>query len=593
MTSLFIYILLQKDGEILKLLFNYLKKYKKHVFISLLCSVGFIFTEIGIPTIFAEGISNNFMNGDKKYILILALKMYGFAVLGLLMLLILAYSSNKIASKVVRDLRNDLFTNIQSFSRNEYEQFNISRLITNIVNDCFIIMQFLIMILRMGLLAPLMIFSSFFMISRESPKIAILTLASIPLLLIGAYFVNKATRILSKKQQKKLDIINMNMREALTGIRVIRAFNREDFQSERFKETNEDYSSLATKLFQKIALFSPIFTLVFSILMMIVVYFGADAINQGTLQVGSLSAFIEYVFHALFSFLILASVLVMYPRFSVAVNRIKKILDTETTIISNENKDLKVEKGKIEFRNVSFAYADSSKEYVLKNINFTINPGETVAFIGSTGSGKSTLARLIPRIFDTTKGNILIDDKDIKDYSLEELRLSIGFVPQKATLFSGTIKENLLFGNMYSTQDDLNRAVDIAQAKDFINSKENGFNEVLTEGGTNLSGGQKQRLCIARTLTKTSPIYIFDDSFSALDYKTDAILRKRLKEEIKDATFLIVAQRVATIMNADRIFVINNGEIVENGSHKELLKTSKIYREIAESQLSKEELENE
>lgn len=563
------------------------------MFISLITSVGFIFTEIGIPTIFAEGISNNFMNGDTKYIIILALKMFILATLGLIMLLILAYSSNRIASKIVRDLRNDLFGHIQSLSRNEYEEFNISRLITNIVNDCFIIMQFLIMILRMGLLAPLMIFSSFFMIYRKSPKIALLTIAAVPLLLIGVYFVNKITKILSKKQQKKLDVINRDMRESLTGIRVIRAFNREEFQSERFKETNGDYSSLATKLFQKMALFSPIFTVVFSIVMVIVVYLGADYVNQGILQIGALSAFIEYVFHALYSFLILASVLVMYPRFAVAVNRVNDILNTNPSIISNKNEELEIKKGKIEFKDVSFAYADSSKEYVLKNLNFTVNPGETVAFIGSTGSGKSTLVRLIPRIFDTTKGSILIDDVNVKNYSLEELRGSIGFVPQKAVLFSGTIRENLQFGNIYSTDKDLEYAVDIAQAKDFISTKKDGFDEILSEGGTNLSGGQKQRLCIARALTRHSPIYIFDDSFSALDYKTDAILRKRLKEEIKDSTFLIVAQRVATIMNADRIFVINNGEIQEQGTHKELLKTSKIYREIAESQLGKEELEYE
>ncbi|QQK07275.1 ABC transporter ATP-binding protein [Miniphocaeibacter halophilus] len=574
----------------MKLVFSYLKKYKAFLILCFICSFGFIFTEIGIPTLFADGISNNFKNGNTQYILLLAIKMYGFAFIGLILLLILAYSSNRMTSKIVRDIRNELFSHIQTFSREKYEDFNISRLLTNIVNDCFIIMQFLIVIIRLGFIAPMMIISSFIMIYRKSPTIAIVTLAIVPILLVGVFLINKITRPISIKQQKKLDNINLNMRESLTGLRVIRAFNRQDFQSKRFGKINEEYGGFSKKLFQLMALIPPLFTVIFSIIMITVVYLGSNYVNQGTLDYGALAAFIEYVFHALFSFLMLANVLIMYPRFSVAVNRINEVLNTQTNITS---KEINVEtpiKGHIEFKNVSFAYADSSKENVLEDINLSIEPGETVAFIGSTGSGKSTLVRLIPRIFDVTKGSILVDGKDIRDYDLDYLRSKISFVPQKAILFSGTIKNNLLFGNRNASDEELNRAIDIAQAKDFVNSKKDGIYAQLSEGGTNLSGGQKQRLCIARALTRDVPIYIFDDSFSALDYKTDSVLRNRLKEEIKDSTFLIVAQRVATIMEADRIFVVNNGKIVGHGTHKELLKNNPIYREIAESQLSKEEL---
>ncbi|WP_277985530.1 ABC transporter ATP-binding protein [Miniphocaeibacter massiliensis] len=563
------------------------------MFLCFIGAFGFVVTEIGIPKLFADGISARFMNGDTKYIIILALKMFTCAIIGIILLILLAYISNKMTSRIVKDMRNDLFSHIQTFSREEYEKHNISRLITNIVNDCYIIMQFLIMIIRTGFVAPLMFGFSFFFIFRESPKISFFTIATIPLLLVGVFFVNKITRILSSKQQKKLDNINQNMRESLTGLRVIRAFNREQFQFNRFENLNNDYASYSKKLFQKVALISPIFTIIFSILMITVVYLGADYVDKGILEIGSMSAFIEYVFHALFSFLVLANVLVMYPRFSVAINRIYEVINTSPTIYTKEKNDLKITNGKIEFKDVSFSYADSSKEHVIENITLSINPGETIAFIGSTGSGKSTLIRLIPRIFDVSKGNILIDNHDIRDYSLDELRSNIGFVPQKAVLFSGTIKENLLFGNRNATMEDLEKASYIAQAKEFIESKENKFDEILSEGGTNLSGGQKQRLCIARALIRKVPIYIFDDIFSALDYKTDATLRRRLKEEIKNSTFLIVAQRVATIMDADKIFVLNNGKIEGCGTHKELLKYSKVYREIAESQLSKEELNYE
>lgn len=576
----------------MKLLWTYLKKYKHHILINLFCAVGFILIEVGIPTILAQGINNNFHGGDTKYILTLALQMLLCAVVGLLLMLMLAYSTDRATSQIVRDIRMDLFRHIQTFSRDEYEKFGISRLITNTGNDCFVILQFATLILKTGLIAPLMIISSFFLIFRESPKMAFMTLGAVPIMFLGIYFINRKTRPLSTKQQIGLDNINRNMRESLTGLRVVRAFNNEEYQEQRFKEVNQTYEKLSKLLFQKVAYISPIFTVVFCVIMITVIKLGSQYINSGMLAVGSLAAFIEYVFHALFSFLMLGSVLVMLPRFIVATNRISDVLATESSIPDNRQGGVSETdtQGVVEFKDVSFAYSDSSEEPVLQNITFTARPGETVAFIGSTGSGKSTLIRLIPRIFDVTSGSVLVDGVNVKDYNIDALRAKIGYVPQRAVLFSGTIRENLLFGNRGATQEELERAATIAQAKEFIDGRDNGYDEMLAEGGINLSGGQKQRLCIARAVVKNAPIFIFDDSFSALDYKTDAELRRQLKNELSDATVLIVAQRISTIKNADKILVINEGQVVGEGTHKELLETNQIYREIAHSQLTEEEL---
>lgn len=571
---------------------QYLKKYKKYILLNFVAVIGFILIEIGIPTLLARGINNNFENLSTQYIVRLGLTMLGFALLGLGALIVLAYSTNRMANGVIRDMRNDIFRKVQQFSHDEYEKYGVARLITNTGNDCFLIMQFLTMALRTGLVAPMMLVTSFFMIFRHSKLIALLTLMAIPILVLGVVLINNRTRPLSEQQQKGLDQINLQMRESLTGLRVIRAFNNEDFQEERFEESNENYGDISKGMFRTIAFTSPIFTLVFCLIMIFVISVGANQVQAMTLQFGNLAAFIEYVFHALYSFLMLASVFMMYPRMAVASRRIQDVLEQEITVRSNPKGVCETTtQGVIEFDNVSFAYADNAEEPVIRNISFRAEPGETVAFIGSTGSGKSTLIQLIPRFFDVTSGAIRIDGVDVRDYDIKVLRRKIGFVPQRALLFSGTIEENLRFGNPDATAEDLERAIAIAQAKDFIEEKEDGLQEMLSEGGTNLSGGQKQRLCIARALVRRPPIYIFDDSFSALDYKTDATLRAQLPQETYNSSVLIVAQRVSTIMEADQIFVLNEGRIVGKGTHKELLQSCEIYYEIASSQLTKEELE--
>lgn len=575
----------------MRFVITYLAKYKKYLILNILGAFGFIVVEIGIPTLFSQGISDRFGEGNTNYILMLMFKMYLLALIGFILAILLSYATDKVTSKITRDVRDDLFRQIQGFSRMEYEKFGVARFITNTGTDAYTIMQFLTLILRTGFIAPMMIVSAFVLIFSKSQTLGIITFILSPLMLLGVYIINKKIHKLSTDQQKKLDNINRNMRENFTGLRVIRAFNKEEFQKKRFANVNRDYMNVSITLFQRIAFIGPIFSVVFATIIMIIIQLGSVYVSDGILEVGSLTAYIEYIFHALFSFLMLGNTLIMYPRFEVATERLKEVFNTQSSITSNTaTSDKKITEGTIVFENVSFYYSDQAEESVLSNINFTAKAGETVAFIGSTGSGKSTLIKLLPRFFDVTTGRILIDNVDIREYPLAELRQKISYVPQKATLFSGTIKENLRFGDATATDEALAYAAEIAQAKDFIESLPHQYDEMLAEGGINLSGGQKQRLCIARTLVRKAPIYIFDDSFSALDYKTDAMLRKRLAEEVTDATILIVAQRVGTIMNANKIIVLNEGEIVGTGTHQELLRTNKIYREIAQSQLSEEEL---
>lgn len=570
---------------------KYLMRYKRFLLLNLIGAFGFIVIELGIPTLLAQGISNNFDGRNPAYMTTLAVKMLICALVGLILLLIMAYAIDRVTSMIVRDIRNDLFTHIQRFSADDYERFGVSRLITNTGNDAYMIMQFLTLILRTGFIAPLMLTSAFVLIFRQNVPLALISIGMTPIIFIAVYFINKRVHRLSAKQQTGLDNINQNMRENLTGLRVIRAFNKESFQTSRFAELNTTYRHISDEMYQKLAFISPIFSVVFCTILVLVINLGSLYISRGELSVGSLSGFIEYIFHALFSFLMLGNVLILYPRFEVSTSRIQEIFNTNPTILENPDGVQSNEHiGHIAFDHVSFSYGDGSEERVLDDISFTAEPGQVIAFIGSTGSGKSTLARLIPRLFDVSQGKILIDGVDVRDYQLQALRKKISYVPQKATLFAGTIRENLLFGDQSATDEDLASAIEIAQAKDFIDNLPEQYDTVLAEGGSNLSGGQKQRLCIARALVKKAPIYLFDDSFSALDYKTDANLRRRLNQELATTTMIIVAQRISTIRNADKIIVLNEGQIVGTGTHRELLSTNAVYQEIAKSQLTEEEL---
>ena len=505
---------------------------------------------------------------------------------------------------MVQDMRNDLYAKLQEYSHHEYEQIGVSSLVTRLTSDAFVLMQFAEQTLKMGVITPMMMLSSILMIFLTSPSLAWIVAVSVPFLAVVVIYVAVKTKPLSEKQQKTLDKINQYVRENLTGLRVIRAFAREQFQENRFADENEVYAQNSNKLFKLTGLTEPLFVQIIIAMIVAIVWFALDPLRDGSLEIGNLVAFIEYSFHALLSFLFLANLFTMYPRTAVSSQRLKEVMDMPISINPNEDGITDTEtQGYLEFDNVTFAYPEfdnvtfaypgETESPVLHNISFKAKPGETIAFIGSTGSGKSTLVQLIPRFYDVTLGKILVDGVDVREYNLKALRQKIGFIPQKALLFTGTIAENLRYGKEEASQEELSQAAEVAQAKDSIESREERFETHLAEGGSNLSGGQKQRLSIARAVVKKPDIYIFDDSFSALDYKTDAVLRRRLKEVTDQATVLIVAQRVGTIMDADQIIVLDQGEIVGRGKHEELMETNNIYREIADSQLKNQALTEE
>ena len=575
-------------------IWSYLKRYPKWLVLDFFGAIFFVIVNLGLPTVLARMIDQGINQGDQDKLYFWAIVMLVIIVLGTFGRVVLSYAASKLTTNMVKDMRNDVYAKLQEYSHHEYEQIGVSSLVTRITSDAFVLMQFAEQTLKLGVITPMMMLSSILMIFLTSPSLAWIVAFSVPFLAVVVLYVAVKTRPLSEKQQKTLDKINQYVRENLMGLRVIRAFAREDFQENRFEEKNAIYADNSNRLFKLTGLTEPLFVQIIIAMIVAIVWFALDPLKQGSLQIGDLVAFIEYSFHALLSFLFLSNLFTMYPRTAVSSERLKEIMDMPISIDPNEDGVQETEThGYLEFDNVTFAYPGETESPVLHNISFTAKPGETVAFIGSTGSGKSTLVQLIPRFYDVTLGKIKVDGVDVRDYRLKSLRQKIGFIPQKALLFTGTIADNLRYGKEDASHEDLHQAADVAQAKDFIESREEGFATHLAEGGSNLSGGQKQRLSIARAVIKGPDIYIFDDSFSALDYRTDAILRRRLKEVTQDATVLIVAQRVGTIMDADQIIVLDKGEIVGRGRHEELMETNDIYREIAESQLKNASLTEE
>ena len=575
-------------------IWSYLKRYPKWLILDFLGAVFFVIVNLGLPTVLARMIDQGINQGNEEKLYFWAVIMLVIIVLGTFGRIVLSYAASKLTTNMVKDMRNDVYAKLQEYSHHEYEKIGVSSLVTRITSDAFVLMQFAEQTLKLGVITPMMMLSSVLMIFLTSPSLAWIVAFSVPFLAVVVVYVAVKTRPLSEKQQKTLDKINQYVRENLMGLRVIRAFAREEFQEERFAEQNAIYADNSSRLFKLTGLTEPLFVQIIIAMIVAIVWFALDPLQQGSLQIGDLVAFIEYSFHALLSFLFLSSLFTMYPRTAVSSERLKEIMDMPISIDPNENGIRETEThGYLEFENVTFAYPGETENPVLHNISFTAKPGETIAFIGSTGSGKSSLVQLIPRFYDVTLGKIKVDGVDVREYRLKSLRQKIGFIPQKALLFTGTIAENLRYGKEDASREELNQAADVAQAKDFIESREEGFGTHLAEGGSNLSGGQKQRLSIARAVIKEPDIYIFDDSFSALDYRTDAILRRRLKEVTQNATVLIVAQRVGTIMDADQIIVLDKGEIVGRGRHEELMAINDIYREIAESQLKNASLTEE
>ncbi|HBE2177748.1 TPA: multidrug efflux ABC transporter subunit EfrA [Enterococcus faecalis] len=574
----------------MKLMWRYTMRYKKLLFADFICVFGFILIELGLPTILARMIDKGIIPRDMDYIYQQGIWMVVITTIGVAMNILLGYFGARITTNIVRDIRDDLFEKIQTFSHSEYESIGVSSLITRTTNDAYQIMLFMGNILRLGFMTPVMFIASLYMVMRTSPSLGMYVLGALPFLLLAVVGIARLSEPLSKKQQKNLDGINGILRENLSGLRVIRAFVNEKFEESRFNKVNETYTKSSKSLFRLMAAAQPGFFFLFNIVMVLIIWSGTVQISHGDLEVGNLIAFIEYIFHALFSFMLFASVFMMYPRAAVSASRIQEALDMEPAIREEEGVTETATKGYLEFKNVTFAYPGHAESPVIRNVSFKASPGETVAFIGSTGSGKSTLIQLIPRFYDVSEGEILIDGVNVKEYKLSALRNKIGYIPQKALLFTGTIADNLRYGKEDATLEEMERAIDIAQATEFVSQKPQGYDEPLSEGGTNFSGGQKQRLAIARAIIRNPEIYIFDDSFSALDYQTDANLRARLKKETTESTVLIVAQRVGTIMHADRIVVLNEGDVVGIGTHRELLETCPIYYDIAASQLSEEEL---
>ncbi len=574
----------------MKLILKYMKKYKGLVILNIISVFGFALVELGIPTIMSKVIDNGIANNDIDYVVKVGSIIVVISILGTIGTILLGYCSSKISTSITRDIRNDIFIKSQEFSHSEYDKFGISSMITRTTNDAFQILQFTNVVLRTALLTPVMFIVSLIMIVRTSLNLSVILAVTVPFIVLGVAIIAKISHSISEEQQKNMDKLNRISRENLTGVRVIRAFGNDEYEKERFEGINNTYAEISKKLFKLMAISQPAFFGLLNMAILAIFWISSNMISSQTLQVGQLVAFIEYLFHAMFSIMLFSMVFIMYPKAQVSANRIEDLLNTEPIIKSPKNGVLETgTRGLIEFDNVTFTYPEG-EEPVLKDISFKAEKGQKIAFIGSTGSGKSTLINLIPRFYDVTKGSIKIDGVDVREYDLKALRNKIGFIPQKTLLFTGTIGSNIRFGKIDADKMELEHSAKVAQAYDFISKKPRKFEESISEGGKNVSGGQKQRLSIARALVRKPEIYIFDDSFSALDFKTDAVLRERLKEEVTDSVVLVVAQRIGSILDADKIIVLNEGEIVGTGTHRELLDSCEIYKEIALSQLTEEEL---
>ncbi|WP_423802349.1 ABC transporter ATP-binding protein [Neobacillus sp. SAB-20_R2A] len=547
-------------------------------------------SELYLPTLMADIVDKGVVTGDTHYIW----KIGGFMLLvaagGMICSVSASFFSAKAASGFGKLLRSKIFSHVGDFSLQEFDQFGTASLITRTTNDITQIQQVLIMMLRMMVMAPMMCIGGIIMALSKDTKLSLVLAVAIPILIIIILIVQRNAIPLFKSMQVKLDNLNRVLRENLTGIRVIRSFNRIRHEKKRFDEASWDLTQTAIKVNKLMAVMMPTMMIILNLTTVAIIWFGGIRISNGHMEVGDMMAFIQYAMQIMFSFLMLSMMFVMIPRASVSAVRIIEVLDT-TADIKNPSipRPPVSSNGEVEFQNVSFSYPGAEMP-AISNISFKMRPGEITAIIGGTGSGKSTLINLIPRFYDAGSGKVLVDGIDVRDMTQDLLRKKIGFVPQQAVLFTGTISENIRYGKEEASDEEVRHAAEIAQAAEFINEMPEGYNTLIAQGGTNVSGGQKQRLSIARALVRRPEIYIFDDSFSALDFKTDAKLRAALKEETQQSTVLIVAQRVSTIIDADQIIVLDNGEIAGIGKHKELMESSKVYREIVMSQLSEEEI---
>lgn len=545
--------------------------------------------DLSLPNLTSNLINNGVAKGNVEYIWQIGLQMLGLTLVGIFAAAGNVYFASTQAQKMGARLRGKIFKKVLSFGNYEMDKFGSSSLITRTTNDVMQIQNVTIMMLRMMIMAPLMLIGASVMAYFNEKRLTSIFLVSIPILLIAIGCAMYFAVPLFQKLQKQIDRINLIFREGLTGVRVIRAFRQDKFEQERFDRANKDYTETGIKVFSIVSLMFPIMTLVLNVTNMGIIWFGAKLIANHEMQVGNLVAFMTYASMILFSFMMLSMIFVLVPRAEAAAKRINAVLEIENSINDAESeigRDSDKIQASLEFKNVSFRYR-GAEDLALDNLSVDVKAGETLAIIGGTGSGKSTLINLIPRLYDVNSGEVLVDGNDVRKYSLHDLHDKVAFVQQKAVLFKGTIRSNLLIGNPEATEEDMWKALEIAQAKDFISDLPDGLDAVVEQGGDNFSGGQKQRLAIARAIIKPASIYVFDDSFSALDFKTDAKLRLALRqdERISKAIIVIVAQRISTVTGADHIVVLDEGKVVGQGTHKELLADNTTYQEIVESQM--------
>ena len=551
-----------------------------------------VMANLWLPDKMSEIVNNGIIEQDMPAIWQNGLAMILVTAAGGLCSIIIGFLASRIATGVAQKLRMELFERVESFALADFNKFSTASLITRSTNDIQQIQMTSILLLRMALLAPIMAIGGLQKAIHNAPDLSwIIALAvSVLLVVIAVLFVIAVPRF--KKLQTMVDKLNLVTRENLVGLKVIRAFHNEKIEQKKFQQANTELNKMNLFVNRLMMLLDPIMTLVMNFSSVAIVWFGAHLISSGNLQIGNMMAFLEYAMQVIISFLLLSMVFIMVPRAAVSVKRVGEVLDTLPSIVDPQSPQQLPHDatGKIEFKDVTFTYPDADLP-VLSNINFTAEPGQTTAFIGSTGSGKSTLINLIPRFYDVSAGQILLDGVDIRNLKLEDLYDQIGYVPQKGVLFSGTIASNIKYGNAKASQELVEKSAKIAQAAEFIGELKNGYKNDIAQGGSNISGGQRQRLSIARAIAVEPNVYIFDDSFSALDFKTDAKLRLALAKETKHKTVLIVGQRINTIMNADKIIVLDEGKIVGQGTHRELMKNCEVYQEIAASQLSEDDLQ--
>ncbi|EZP59211.1 ABC transporter ATP-binding protein [Exiguobacterium sp. RIT341] len=546
-------------------------------------------SDLYLPTLMADIIDRGVVTGDTAYIWKIGAVMLGITGIGALAAVAASYYSSKASMGLGRDIRRQVFNHVERFSLQEFDQVGTASLITRTTNDITQVQQVVIMMLRMVVSAPIMFIGGLIMAVSKDAKLSLVIVAAMPVLVLSILLILWKGVPLFGKVQKRLDRLNLVLRENLTGIRVIRAFNRERDEQVRLTKANADLTEVSIKVNKIMAFLMPVMMLVMNLTVVGVIWFGGIRIDNGGMQIGDLMAFIQYVMQIMFALVMASVMFVMIPRAAVSAKRINEVLEMTPTMTDEGTQTADREKGTLVFDRVTFRYPGAETP-VLSDISFTARPGEVTAVIGGTGSGKSTLVNLIPRFYDVTEGSIRVNGVDSQDVPQEELRSKIGFVPQKALLFTGTIAENIRFGKEDATDEEVAHAAQIAQATDFIERMTDGYDARIEQGGSNVSGGQKQRLSIARALVRRPDLYVFDDSFSALDFKTDAALRKALREETREATVLIVAQRVSTVIDADQIIVLDEGKVAGIGTHDELFASNAVYQEIVKSQLSEEEI---